>query len=92
MLMCEKSEYYVQGTGLKPPGEQVWIDKHSLGYGGGTWVVIEPGESYFWYVNNNGADGDDWSRNNVTTGGAGAIGYRLPYTDEAKVLIEVAKE
>lgn len=90
--LCAKSEYYVQGTGHRPPGEQIWIDKTALGYGGGAWVVIEPGENYFWYVENNGADGDDWSRNNVTTGGAGAIGYRLPMTDEAKVLIEVAKE
>lgn len=31
---------------------------------------------------NNGRDGDNWSRNNVTTGGAGAIGWRIPY-DEA---------
>lgn len=92
MLMCEKSEYYVQGTEHRPPGEEIYIDKKSLGYGGGTWVVIEPGENYFWYVRNNGADGDDWSRNNVLTGGAGAIGYRLPMTDEARVLIDVAKE
>lgn len=92
MLMCEKSEYYVQGTGHRPPGEEIYIDKNSIGYGGGTWVVIEPGENYFWYVKNNGADGDDWSHNNVQTGGAGAIGYRLPMTDEARVLIDVAKD
>ena len=90
--LCAKSEYYVQGTGHRPPGEQIWIDKTALGYGGGTWVVIEPGENYFWYVKNNGADGDDWSHNNVSTGGAGAIGYRLPMTNEARVLIDVAKE
>jgi len=90
--LCAKSEYYVQGTGHRPPGEQIWIDKTALGYGGGTWVVIEPGDNYFWYVKNNGADGDDWSNNNVSTGGAGAIGYRLPMTEEARVLIDVAKE
>jgi hypothetical protein len=90
MLMCTKSEYFVEGTGHRPPGDQIWIDKNSIGYGGGTWVVIEPGENYFWYVRNN--DGDDWSRNNVQTGGAGAIGYRLPMTDEARVLIDVAKD
>ncbi|NCU21821.1 hypothetical protein EOM89_14215 [Candidatus Falkowbacteria bacterium] len=28
---------------------------------------------------NNGRDGDDWSYNNVRTGGAGAIGWRRPY-------------
>lgn len=91
-LLCEKSEYYVQGTGHRPPGKEIYIDKRSLLYGGGTWVVIEPGENYFWYVRNNGADGDDWSRNNVSTGGAGAIGYRLPMTDEARVLIDTAKD
>jgi len=92
MLMCMRSEYYVDGTGHRPSGEEIYIDKNSLGYGGGTWVVVEPGGNYFWYVKNNGADGDDWSRNNVSTGGAGAIGYRLPMTDEARVLIDVAKD
>ena len=92
MLMCTKSEYLANGTENRPSGDQIWIDKNSVGYGGGTWVVIEPGGDYFWYVENNGADGDDWSRNNVQTGGAGAIGYRLPMTDEARVLIDVAKE
>jgi hypothetical protein len=35
-----------------------------------------------WYVQNNGADGDDWSANNVRTGGAGAIGWRVGRTEE----------
>jgi len=35
-----------------------------------------------WHVLNNGSDGDDWSANNVRTGGAGAIGRRLPYSPE----------
>jgi hypothetical protein len=91
MLMCTKSEYHVDGEGHRPPGDQIYIDETALLYGGGTWVVIEPNGDYFWYVKNNGADGDDWSRNNVQTGGAGAIGYRLPMTEEARVLIDVAK-
>lgn len=45
-------------------------------YGGGSWFVIQP--DAIWWVENNGADGDDWSRNNVRTGGAGAIGWRIP--------------
>jgi len=61
-------------------------------YGGGTWVVLEPNGNYFWYVINNGHDGDDWSQNNIQTGGAGAIGYRCEMTEEAKVLIDAAKE
>lgn len=32
-------------------------------------------------MENNGADGGDWSRNNVVTGGAGAIGWRVPPDD-----------
>jgi len=34
-----------------------------------------------WYVRNNGADGDDWSLNNVRTGGAGAIGFRVSWNE-----------
>ncbi len=49
-------------------------------YGGGEWFVIT--DTHIWYVRNNGADGDNWSRNNVRTGGAGAIGYRVPYNNE----------
>jgi hypothetical protein len=45
-------------------------------YGGGDWLVINDAE--IWYVENNGMDGDDWSRNNVVTGGAGAIGWMIP--------------
>jgi hypothetical protein len=46
-------------------------------YGGGSWFVIDPGG--IWYVENRGSDGDDWSNNNVETGGAGGIGYRVPH-------------
>jgi len=70
-------------------GRRIYLDETALAYGGGYWVVIEPGNQYFWYVINNGADGDDWSRNNVSTGGAGAIGYRVPLTEEAKQQIEI---
>ena len=45
-------------------------------YGGGDWFELAAGA--MWYIQNNGADGDDWSTNNIRTGGAGAIGWRLP--------------
>lgn len=45
-------------------------------YGGGAYFVIT--ETHIWYVKNNGRDGDDWSLNNVITGGAGGIGHRIP--------------
>lgn len=51
-------------------------------YGGGDWFVVN--DSEIWYVRNNGMDGDCWSANNVVTGGAGAIGRRIP-RDEALV-------
>ncbi|OHD25086.1 MAG: hypothetical protein A2Y38_02765 [Spirochaetes bacterium GWB1_59_5] len=75
------------------PDEQIYIEgRNSVIYGGGIWVVIEPDKRHFWYVINNGADGDDWSSNNVLTGGAGAIGRKVPLTDEALAIIEAAKE
>lgn len=49
-------------------------------YGGGQWWIIQ--ENYIWDVQNNGSDGDDWSQNNIETGGAGAIGVRVPYSKE----------
>ena len=49
-------------------------------YGGGSWFVVTP--THIWYVRNNGMDGDNWSQNNVRTGGAGAIGCRIIYNAE----------
>lgn len=58
----------------QPTGEP--LCGHPDLHGGGAWFVIEP--EAIWLVENNGADGDDWSLNNVHTGGAGAIGWRVP--------------
>lgn len=58
-----------------PEGERI-LDTQNA-YGGGDWFVI--GTEHIWYVQNNGADGDAWSRNNVRTGGAGAIGWRVAF-------------
>ena len=58
---------------IQPNGERV-LNTQNL-YGGGDWFVIE--DKYIWYVKNNGMDGDNWSYNNVRTGGAGAIGWRM---------------
>lgn len=54
-------------------------------YGGGEWWVIQ--KEWIWHIRNNGADGDNWSANNVNTGGAGAIGHRVPYNEELAELI-----
>jgi len=62
-------------------------------YGGGSAFVADG--CYLWYVKNNGMDGDNWSRNNVRTWGAGAIGWRLPLdqalVDEVKELAGTVK-
>ena len=62
-------------------------------YGGGDWFVVNDTE--IWYVRNNGMDGDCWSANNVTTGGAGAIGRRIPRDEtlvaELRELAEIVK-
>ena len=66
-------------------GEEVVIDDRSRIYGGGEWFVV--GQNWIWYVRNNGMDGDNWANNNVLTGGAGAIGWRVPYTQELEQTI-----
>jgi hypothetical protein len=55
-------------------------------YGGGSWYTVT--EKYIYFVQNNGADGDDWGRNNIATAGAGAIGIRIQYNKEIEDLIK----
>jgi hypothetical protein len=77
-------------------GDRVLMsNKRMTLYGGGSWFVIEE-PRWIWYVQNNGADGDNWSHNNVETGGAGAMGWRIRYdallAGEIKGLDEVIGE
>lgn len=74
----QKNGEYPQGS-HNPEGQEIEIQKRSI-YGTGEWIVA--GAEYIWAVRNNGMDGDNWSANNVRTGGAGAIGYRVPATAE----------
>ena len=53
--------------------------QHTKIFGGGSWFVIE--KNVIWYIENNGGDGDNWELNNVRTGGAGAIGWRVPFDE-----------
>lgn len=75
----------------RPEGERV-LDNQDV-HGGGDWFVL--GSEWVWYVRNNGMDGDCWARNNVETGGAGAIGWRVPtikaLSDELQAIAEVLK-
>lgn len=67
-----------EGRDNIPEGER-FSDRQTV-YGTGDWFVV--GSEWIWYVRNNGMDGDDWSLNNVRTGGAGAIGWRIPYDEQ----------
>ena len=48
-------------------------------YGGGILYIIQTGKLI--KIQNNGRDGDDWSINNIQTGGAGAIGTYISYDE-----------
>lgn len=70
----------IEQTGERPEGEhmpegETVFDTFTI-YGGGERLIIGP--EYIWYLRNNGAGGDNWSLNNIRTGGAGAIGWRIP--------------
>lgn len=71
----------IKGEALEPK-EYPWNI-----YGGGYLFIISDDE--LWFIRNNGADGDDWSRNNIETGGAGAIGWTVPYD---AVLVDMIRE
>lgn len=71
----------VRSEGQAPGGSHVLdgerlLDTQNI-YGGGSWWVVQPDR--IWFVQNNGMDGDGWDRNNVRTGGAGGIGWYVPY-------------
>jgi hypothetical protein len=76
----------IQETGTRPDGHAAADGPNRLElrpvdlYGGGEWFEIE--QDAVWFIRNNGADGDDWSHNNVRTWGAGAIGWRVDFTPE----------
>lgn len=75
----------IEDTGDAPEEQPVGaraMDTQNV-YGGGSWWHLDD-PSGIWYVRNNGTDGDDWRHNNVRTGGAGAIGRRIP-RDEALI-------
>lgn len=64
----------------RPAGETFALhrDPSAPLYGGGTWLVIDAAGGHIWSLLGNGADGDDWSRNNLPS----TIACFLPYTAE----------
>lgn len=72
-----------------PEGQSIEDPKYPFDiYGGGRKWVINHEENKIWQINNNGHDGDNWGLNNVATGGAGAIGVYIEYTEELESLIK----
>ena len=87
----ENAEYPNPGNKMRVEGEVIQHPTHPENvYGGGEWWVIQP--EWIWHVRNNGFDGDDWGRNNVQTGGAGAIGVRVPFSEELAAQIRSLKK
>jgi len=69
-----------------PDGKVIFKDERGMLYGSGRWIV-KAADGTIWFIRNNGADGDDWSQNNIKTGGAGAVGWELKNNAEAERLI-----
>lgn len=92
-----KKEAPGEAAQFRPGYEKMRVDGEEIqhpinpenAWGGGEWWVIQP--EWIWHIRNNGFDGDDWGRNNVQTGGAGAIGVRVPYSEELAAQIRSLK-
>ena len=66
--------------------EKIPVDEGRTIYGGGQEYLI--GKDKIWHIQGNGADGDDWSYNNIS----GAIAQALPRTPELERQIRDAHE
>ena len=80
----KKSQIDLRGDRIMVTGFQ------SILYGGGSWFILDRND--IWYVQNNDSDGAMWSANNVSTGGAGAIGWKLRISPSIQAKLDEAKE
>jgi hypothetical protein len=81
-----EAEYVKEEQLIDVKGEKIQHPRNPANiYGGGQWWVIT--DEYIWKIRNNGMDGDDWSRNNVRTGGAGAVGVRVVFDENVADMI-----
>lgn len=88
---AEKSAVRIAENNYSPQGETIQDPRSPQNaYGGGQWWIIE--QNRILIVRNNGMDGDDWSWNNIKTGGAGAVGREFAKTDELVRALQVIKE
>lgn len=75
----QEAEYPKTENKMKIDGEKIQNPLNPENpWGGGEWWVIQG--NWIWYVRNNGFDGDNWNANNIETGGAGAVGVRVPFS------------
>lgn len=88
--MLDKLERKIRDKGKLYDGEKISIgsirgdiinDTFNI-YGSGD-KIVHSGD-LVWLIQNNGMDGDDWTINNILTGGAGAYGYMIPYDSVAE--------
>lgn len=69
---------------------EIGIKGHNI-YGSGTLLFVD--DSFLYIIDNNGMDGDDWSRNNLgDSGSAGSIAYRTPLTENVQNWLDDAKK
>jgi len=82
-MIIEKGKY--EDKKIKWPDGIRYANSFNI-YGGGECFLI--GNDKIWYIRNNGSDGDDWSHNNIMTGGAGAMGWWIRYDDKISEIIK----
>lgn len=76
--------------GISPwPEGQIILNTFNI-YGSGECFVI--GRQSIWYIENNGNDGDSGELNNVRTGGAGAIGWRIKYSQVLATMLAIIEK
>lgn len=74
-----KGEYLEKVLSIDGQAYHVENKGHNI-YGGGVGYIVT--DNAIWKIENNGMDGDDWSRNNYQTGGAGAIAMKYIFNKE----------
>lgn len=85
--IASEGEYPISSEPITLDGE--WLDhpRDPMNiHGGGKAFVKTRGHIYF--LRNHGADGDSWANNNIRTGGAGAMGWRVPFDQDLWQRIE----
>lgn len=59
-------------------------------YGEGQLFIVD--KNYIWYIINNGRKDDDYSLNNIKNSVHGAVGFRLPYSEELHDLVKTVSD